>query len=150
LDSKAKKFFFQVFPISRPPKDILIDKPLQKEFNCSDLTSMMKEFFKSHKYAFKLVGKSSTGMAKLWPSKFFLRPSVSNFLYIFWIFRHVNMEEMNLKLTSTVSLLKNKIAALNITSNLYLASEQKILTTIIGLVALELDYGWECSLANRG
>ncbi len=60
------------------------------------------------------------------------------------------MEEMNLKLTSTVSLLKNKIAALNITSNLYLASEQKILTTIIGLVALELDYGWECSLANRG
>ena len=42
-------FFDQVFPVSRPPKEIVIDSPLQKEFNCTDLTSMMKEFFKSQK-----------------------------------------------------------------------------------------------------
>ena len=42
-------FFLQVYPTSHPPKSILMDGPLKKEFNCSDLTPMMKEFFKSQK-----------------------------------------------------------------------------------------------------
>ena len=67
-------FLFQVYPISRPPKVVVIDKPLEREFNCSDLTSMMKELFKSQKYVTDKKSMSQTIQNKPGPGINFMKP----------------------------------------------------------------------------